>query len=266
MTSLILIFVDLLIAMVIPSTIVLGLTYINRNTKKILVNNYGFNSQVYFGFLGIIVHETSHMLAALLFGHQIVEFKPLVLPKNVARNGGALGYVNQRWNTNSTYQNIGNLFIGTAPIWGCTFVLYLLTKLTMPNLYQFILKLEKAMATMNLDSIRSVISNMNLFNNIDGISLLISVFGLILMTNIVIGGFDLSSNELNNALGAFIAFYIFFTVILSALVFFGFGVQVNNFLVKLMATFVSIMGLSIFLSLLINLILRFFNFLSRFRD
>lgn len=206
------------------------------------------------------------MLAALLFGHQIVEFKPLVLPKNVARNGGALGYVNQRWNTNSTYQNIGNLFIGTAPIWGCTFVLYLLTKLTMPNLYQFILKLEKAMATMNLDSIRSVISNMNLFNNIDGISLLISVFGLILMTNIVIGGFDLSSNDLKNALGAFIAFYIFFTVILSALVFFGFGVQVNNFLVKLMATFVSIMGLSIFLSLLINLILRFFNFLSRFRD
>lgn len=107
---------------------------------------------------------------------------------------------------------------------------------------------------------------MNLFNNIDGISLLISVFGLILMTNIVIGGFDLSSNDLKNALGAFIAFYIFFIVILSALVFFGFGVQVNNFLVKLMATFVSIMGLSIFLSLLINLILRFFNFLSRFRD
>lgn len=266
MASLILIFIDLLIAMVIPSIIVLGLTYINRHTKKLLVNNYGFKSQVYFGFLGIIVHETSHMLMAVLFGHQIVEFKPLVLPKNVARNGGALGYVNQRWNTYSTYQNIGNLFIGTAPIWGCTFVLYLLTKLTMPNLYRFILRLEKAMATMDIGTIRAVFRNMNLFSNITCASLVISILGLVLMTNIVIGGFDLSSNDLKNALGAFIAFYIFFTIILSTLVFFGFGAQINSLLIKLMATFVSIMGLSVFLSLLVNLILRFFNFSSRFRD
>lgn len=266
MASLILIFVDLLIAMVIPSAIVLGLTFINHSTKKLLTENYGFSSQVYFGFLGIIVHETSHMLMAVLFGHQIIEFKPLILPKNVARNGGALGYVSQRWNTNSTYQNIGNLFIGTAPIWGCTFVLYLLTKLTMPNLYQTIIKLEKAMATMNLTTVRSVLRNINLFSNTNFTAVIISIIGLLVMTNIVIGGFDLSSNDLKNAFGAFIAFYIFFTVILSALVFFGLGEQVNRLLINLMAMFVSLMVLSVFLSVLVNIMLRFFNFLSRFRD
>lgn len=128
-SELISIIVNLLIAMLIPTAVVLGLTYINRNSKELLVRKYGFSSQIWLGCVGIFIHECSHAVMALIFGHNIVEFKPLILPRNVARNDGALGYVRQTWNANSTYQNMGNLFIGTAPIWGCTLAIYWLLKI-----------------------------------------------------------------------------------------------------------------------------------------
>jgi hypothetical protein len=266
LASLISIIIDLLIVIAIPTVIVLVLTLSNRNSKQILVATYGFSSQVVFGFLGIIIHETSHMLVAFLFGHQIVAFKPLVFPKNVAQNGGALGYVKQRWNPNSLYQSFGNLFIGTAPIWGCTLALYWLTKITMPNLFAFMIRLGNAMTTMNLDKVLAVVKKPNLFLNASVFDLLIALIGLVAMTNIVIGGFDLSSNDLNNAFGAFIAFFIVIAVILSALVFFGLGNVIRGFLIKLMAKFISLMSLSIILSFLVNISLRFLNFLARLRN
>jgi hypothetical protein len=61
---------------------------------------------------GTVVHELGHALFCVLFGHTIRDislFRP--------RKDGVLGYVKHSWNRNNLYQNIGNFFIGTGPIW-----------------------------------------------------------------------------------------------------------------------------------------------------
>lgn len=258
----IMIIIDLLIAMLIPTAVVLVLTYINRNSKALLVNKYGFSSQVWLGCIGIFVHECSHAIMALIFGHNIIEFKPLIMPRNIARNNGALGYVKQTWNPNSAYQSLGNLLIGTAPIWGCTAVIYWIMKSTMPNLYKMILQIEKAASSFSFAKIYPILYSANLFSNMHGESWLLMLIGLIVITNVVLGGFDLSQADLHNAFGAFIALYVIVLVILSVLTFVGFGAIISLWLVKLMTIFVLLMSLSLFLSAIINLILRFLNFLA----
>ncbi|MCT7776248.1 MAG: hypothetical protein N4R48_03360 [Lactobacillus crispatus] len=259
-SELISIIVNLLIAMLIPTAVVLGLTYINRNSKELLVRKYGFSSQIWLGCVGIFIHECSHAVMALIFGHNIVEFKPLILPRNVARNDGALGYVRQTWNANSTYQNMGNLFIGTAPIWGCTLAIYWVLKTTMPNVYQLVLSLEKAATSYSMLKVQQVIANPNLFANMDMTSIVTMLIGLIIIANIVIGGFDLSPADLHNAFGAFIALYLIVLVILSVLTFLGLGSMISAWLLKIMTAFVLLMSLSLVLSVAINLVLRFLNF------
>lgn len=61
---------------------------------------------------GTVVHELGHALFCILFGHKIRDislFRP--------RANGVLGYVKHSWNRKNPYQNIGNFFIGTGPIW-----------------------------------------------------------------------------------------------------------------------------------------------------
>lgn len=65
-----------------------------------------------FGWLGTTIHEIGHALAALLFGHRIVQFRPF-MPD--ARSG-RVGQVISGYNSNSIYQQIGLFFIGIAPI------------------------------------------------------------------------------------------------------------------------------------------------------
>jgi hypothetical protein len=67
---------------------------------------------------GVMVHELGHAFFCVIFRHRIIRMR-LFRPGS----DGTLGSVQHSYNPRSTYQRIGNFFIGTGPIWfGSTMV------------------------------------------------------------------------------------------------------------------------------------------------
>ena len=88
----------------------------------------GDNAYIYLTAPGVAVHELSHAFFCLVFRHKINKMK-LFSPQE----DGTLGYVNHSYNPENYYQRAGNFFIGTGPIWGGIFVLYLFSKILLPE-------------------------------------------------------------------------------------------------------------------------------------
>jgi hypothetical protein len=82
------------------------------------------------GWIGIPIHEIGHAIFCIIFRHRIDKIK-LYTPNNEDRT---LGYVNHSYDKNSTYQSIGNFFIGIGPIIFGSIILYLSFYFLVPNL------------------------------------------------------------------------------------------------------------------------------------
>ena len=65
-----------------------------------------------FGLLGTVIHEGSHVLACLLFRHRIHQVKWF----DAQATDGALGSVEHSYNAASSYQRVGTIVIGIAPL------------------------------------------------------------------------------------------------------------------------------------------------------
>ena len=88
-----------------------ALQYITQKLSIVWGEILGFKSWLIISAPGVVIHELSHALFCLIFRNEIVEIKLFTL-----NHGDCLGYVRHRYNPNSTYQQIGHLFIGFAPI------------------------------------------------------------------------------------------------------------------------------------------------------
>lgn len=174
---------DLLIWLIgIPTVLGAVTVAISRRNKVMVVALDGFNAQLIFGWLGIIIHECSHLLLALIFGHHLGRVALIRMPDKNNPNDNSLGYVSHSWNDHNFYQRAGNLFIGIAPVIGCSVVMALATRYLATPVYN---------SWQSLFGFGSPASGAPTWWQ--------WILWLIIIVNISIGGFDLSRADLQNA-------------------------------------------------------------------
>ncbi len=83
------------------------------------------------GYIGLPVHELSHALMCVLFGHSVKKIELF----NQKKRAKILGYVEHTYYRDNPYHQIGNFFIGVSPIIAGGGVILLLLWLLVPSLF-----------------------------------------------------------------------------------------------------------------------------------
>jgi hypothetical protein len=125
----------------------------DRN-HNLLIRCFGFRPYILFISFSTILHEASHAIMCVVFGHRIVRFKALP----TGSEEGEAGLVQHGWNSRSIYQSIGNFFIGVAPMIVGILVIYVLTTLCFPEFCSWHYSLLRG-STHWVDAIRLILPN-----------------------------------------------------------------------------------------------------------
>ncbi len=130
------------------------------------------------GIIGTPIHELSHALMCLVFGHRITEIKLFQLHSD----DGTLGYVNHSYNPKNIYHQIGNFFIGVAPIVVGSAFLFLFMLLLVPDTFNAVMAQISAFgaSSHNLLNLSSISDVLGLF-----VSILGSIFTLSSLGNVL---------------------------------------------------------------------------------
>lgn len=158
--------IDLLIRTCIETVYLTGVVILIGLLLGVLRNNsirnfqrsFGSKALMVTGFIGVPIHELSHAIFALLFGHKITRIKLLQKPDEK----GIMGYVQHSYNQGSIYQQAGNFFIGIAPIFGGAFSIIALIRFIIPQAYNsFINILVKSLhvTVLNKSAIEEIINS-----------------------------------------------------------------------------------------------------------
>ncbi len=105
------------------------LSKLQKWTQKNYQKSIGWKGILWTAWLGTPIHELSHALAAKIFLHKITGIK-LFSPDRLS---GELGEVSHQWNEKNIFQNIGNFFIGLAPMIFGSLILTMLVYFFLPN-------------------------------------------------------------------------------------------------------------------------------------
>ncbi len=212
------------------------------------------------GVIGTPIHELSHALFCIIFGHKIEKIKLFQIG-----NDGTIGYVNHSYNKKNIYHRIGNFFIGIAPIIGGTAMIYLILYFGVPELFGdiwseiiFVEYLNFDLLDINFysglfDICNSVFSLLfsfgNLFNFRWWICILLSIFIAMHML--------ISSADIKGALDGLI-FVLLTLLILNIVAYF---VGFISYITEGILMFVSLIIPILFICLILNFILVIFGYI-----
>jgi hypothetical protein len=126
-------------------------------TQRRLAERFGWKSVLWTGWLGTPIHELSHAFMCRVFQHRVDEialFEP-------DRESGRLGYVKHSFRTGNWYQELGNLFIGIAPLLGGSIVLAILLWIFYPDAANSAIELTRAEDGLGaIEKLFSIVSNL----------------------------------------------------------------------------------------------------------
>lgn len=234
----------ILYLIIIPGLLGTGLVLINRNSKRQVVNYFGFRAQIIGGWVGIIIHEASHLLMALIFGHHITSFRLLRNPNQYDPTDSSLGYVNHTWNQHNFYQQFGNVLIGIAPIIGNTMAIYFITKWLLPT---------------SLSSWQTLLTNHELTAPMS-VTPTYGFWGfliwILLVINICLGGFDLSQADLKNSALGLISLTTFIILVAALFSLISWSAALISTLQAIMVPFITAMLFALLIAIITNLVLR----------
>jgi len=145
------------------------LGFLRKHSIENFQRSFGWKAVAVTAFIGVPIHEISHAIVCILFGHKI---KKLVLLQK-RDESGVLGYVNHAYNPNNVYQQAGNFFIGIAPIFGGISVIIALMHTIIPNTYNEFITIS--MNNLHITKISYIALNGILNSYIDLIRIIFSI-------------------------------------------------------------------------------------------
>lgn len=152
---------------------------ISIKSNKLLYLSFGEKALIITGLVGTVIHELSHLIMAVIFNHKIVNielFRPFKYKED-----GILGYVSHTYNTKSIYQQVGNFFIGIAPMIFGTLTIWVL-------LFIFSnLKFNDLISLVNINEYLQYIKDFNILKVIQSL-----IFNTILLLKTILS-FDFKS-------------------------------------------------------------------------
>ena len=229
------------------------ISLINKLFYKVTGNGLGVC--VATGLIGTPIHELSHAVMCIVFGHKIEEMR-LFQPD---LNTGVLGYVNHSYNRRNLYQVLGNYFIGVAPIVVGSCFLYLMLYLLMPITFNALLDEITSLTYLQIEAggnmfsfgfnvVLTSIKTIFTFNAFDFKVIIFFVVCLCIALHM-----NLSSADIKGSLGS-IPLIIILLIIVNVIMYFIGGFAYNAFLEGISmasAYLVAVLSLSLVFSIAI---------------
>lgn len=231
----------------VGSIIVVGflLNILRKKTLNNFFKTFGENKAIYItGIIGVPIHELSHAIVAIIFGHKITEMKLFRFNKE----DSSLGYVRHNYNSQNLYHQVGNFFIGIAPILGGIVSIIFSMYVLIPDVYNefmshLLINISKADIINSITSSKDIIGFLFTFENLKNINFIIFMLLAICISSHI----ALSSEDVKGASKGL--FFIF----LILLILNSFGISKHIFtslILKYNAIVISILLISIIFSLI----------------